>query len=395
MLAVRRANVCARQALGPANEEGGLVGCTGLESSPPRTRLLALKPRLPSWPYWPGLGTLTAGPGHRHSSSHSVAYSPSSPAHQPLELASPGVPGSCPHPDGPHKGGTSSSQTAVTPLRSAVLDLPTCVPASVLTSFSTLYSRSTGSPGPPGEAVAGGGARDDPARASWRLPSGMAACGPRPPCPHSPAGLPASQAGFRGKPFASACREGLGLWSAVTFASASKLHPGPLPSAPASWQEDQTGEGTRVDRVRPGAGSIRPPAPLSEPRAETRQGGLFWGLQVPRAEAAGPLILPRRSASPGIHLRAGERCRLRVRGPCAFYCAAACGLFPQLPQNSALQGRYSRPQNGRGARLRFPRRRMGSPPGGKSAARFAGLCAPGTGGSSQRARTEQTACRRV
>lgn len=166
----------------------------------------------------------------------------------------PGVPGSCPRPDGPHKGGTSSSQTAVTPLLSAVLDLPTCMPASVLTSFSTLYSRSTGSP--PGEAVAGGRVTDDPARASWRLPSGMVACGPRSPRPHSPAGLAASQAGFRCKPFASACREGLGLWSAVTFASASKLHPGPLPSAPASWQEAGFGFVMFPLQTRPGRARV-------------------------------------------------------------------------------------------------------------------------------------------
>lgn len=42
---------------------GGLVGCTGLESSPPRTRLLVLELRLPSWPHRPGLETPRAGPG--------------------------------------------------------------------------------------------------------------------------------------------------------------------------------------------------------------------------------------------------------------------------------------------------------------------------------------------
>lgn len=170
--------------------------------------------------------------------------------------------------------GPSRSQTAATPLlRSAAL-------ASLLTSFSAPHSPSTGSPGPPGEAVEGGGLRDDPARASWRQLSRTVVCGPRHPCPHSPIGLPASQVGFHGKPFTAACPEDLGLLSAVTSARASKFHPGPLPSALASWQEAgygflmfplQTRPGrARVwTRVRPGAGSILPPAPLSElPRGD-------------------------------------------------------------------------------------------------------------------------------
>lgn len=201
--------------------------------------------------------------------------------------------------------GPRPSQMAATPLRSAAL-------ASLLTSFSAPRSPSTGSPGPPGEAVEGGGLRDDPGRASWCQLSRMVVCGPRHPRPHSPIGLPASQVGFHGKPFAAACPEDLGLWSAVTSARASNFHPGPLPSALASWQEagygflmfplqTRPGRACMWTRVRPGAGSILPPV--------RRQGRVVSarGLQVPRAEVAGPLTLPRKLALTGIHLRAGNR----------------------------------------------------------------------------------------
>ena len=120
--------------------------------------------------------------------------------------------------------------------------------------------------------------RDDPARASWRQLSRTVVCGPRYPRPHSPVGLPASQVGLLGKPFAAACPEDLGLLSAVTSARASKFHLGPLPSALASWQEAcygflmfplQTRPGSaRVwTRVRPGQALSCPPHRCQSPQS--------------------------------------------------------------------------------------------------------------------------------
>ena len=118
-----------------------------------------------------------------------------------------------------------------------------------------------------------------------RSPVGLA------PTPTQPRGPPRFSSGISCKPFSAACREGLGLLSAVTFASASKFHPGPLPSALASWQEAgygfvmfplQTRPGrARVwARVRTGAGSILPPAPLSEPPRGDKAGSTL--LQASR-----------------------------------------------------------------------------------------------------------------
>lgn len=231
------------------------------------------------------------------------------------------------------------------------------MPASALTPFSTLHSPSTGSPGPPGEAVEGGGARDDPAWASWRQPSGKVACGPRPPRPHSPVGLPASQMGFRGKP--SPLPAGRAwvccLLSLLPVPASSSWPAAVCPSQLAGGRlwvcdvptADQAGEGTRVGKGETRGGLH--PAPSAAVRAAAwRQGRVDSapGLQVPRAEAAGPVILPRRLASPGIHLRpeTADTCAFTAElgGRCAFYHTAAFGFFLQLPQNIPLQGQAQR-----------------------------------------------------
>ena len=80
---------------------GGLVRA-GLEGSPPRTRLLALKLRLPSRPRRRGLEAPRAGPGDLHSSLDSGVYSPSSPAHWSWLLL--GAPARCPSADSPYEG---------------------------------------------------------------------------------------------------------------------------------------------------------------------------------------------------------------------------------------------------------------------------------------------------
>lgn len=205
-----------------------------------------------------------------------------------------------------------------------------------------------------------------------------------PPRPHSPAGL-AAQAGFRCKPFASACRGGPGSLVCRHFRSASKLHPGPLPSAPASWQEAGFGfvmfplqtrpGGHACGHVRPGAGSILPPAPLSEP--PWRHGRVASsGASRFRGGGGGASDLTQKvGASPGIH-------RCFWDPSMRFYCAAALVSFSSCPRTALSRAGTQGHRTGEGPGPASPNVGWGARQA-ENPRRDSRISAPGTGGPAQ------------